>query len=102
MEQASNMNKRKGDWCQTFSGISMYPLDPRAEEIELADIAHGLALKTRFNGQCRDFYSVAEHSVRCADYLWTRYHDRTLMRVGLFHDSAESFLPDIPRPIKPY
>jgi hypothetical protein len=86
---------RKGDWIQTFTGVLFYPLDARAHEIRIADIAHSLSLQCRFAGHCRCFYSVAEHSVRVsravppADALW-----------GLLHDAAEAYLVDLPRPLK--
>ena len=51
------------DWIQTYSGKKFYPLDPRPEDIDIRDIAHALSLNCRFNGHCRCFYSVAEHSV---------------------------------------
>lgn len=91
----TDQDERKGDWCQTYTGVRFYPLDPRAEEVRIEDIAHHLALLTRFGGACRKFYSVAEHSVRvsfaCApqDALW-----------GLLHDAAEAYLIDVPRPLK--
>jgi len=86
---------RLGDWCQTFSGVQFWPLDPRPEEIRIEDIAHALSLKCRFNGHCRIFHSVAAHSVwvseKCdaPDALW-----------GLLHDAAEAYLVDMPRPVK--
>src|ERR1700693_75116 len=57
---------RKGDWIQTFTGRQFWPLDPRPEEVCIEDIAHGLSNECRFAGQCRSFYSVAQHSVLCA------------------------------------
>ena len=79
----------------TAGGRFVDLLDPRPETIHLDDIAHGLALTCRFVGQCRGFYSVAEHSVRVSrvcdplDALW-----------GLLHDADEAYLPDLPRPLK--
>ena len=60
---------RKGDWIQTYSAISFWPLDARAEEIEIADIAHSLSLQCRFAGHCEEFYSVAEHCCHIFDYV---------------------------------
>ena len=82
-------------WSQTYSGRLFFPLEPRPADIDIVDIAHSLALQCRFNGHCRPFYSVAEHSVRVsrilggAERLW-----------GLLHDAAEAYISDLPRPLK--
>jgi len=87
--------ERIGDWMQTRSGIRFYPFDPRPEEVHIEDIAAALSKICRFNGHCREFYSVAEHSVRVSricdpqDALW-----------GLLHDAAEAYVGDMVRPIK--
>ncbi len=89
--------QRVGDWIQTYTGLVMYPLDPRPEEICIEDIAHALSNLCRFTGHCREFYSVADHSVRVSyacdpqDALW-----------GLLHDAPEAYLADMSRPIKRY
>ena len=80
---------------QTFTGRKFWPLDPRAEEVSIVDIAHSLSNQCRYAGHCKDFYSVAQHSVLVSaicdpeDALW-----------GLLHDAAEAYLVDLPRPIK--
>ena len=82
-------------WIQTYTGRAFAPLSPRVADVDLVDIAHSLSLLSRFNGHCRVFYSVAEHSVRVShavpaqDALW-----------GLMHDAAEAYLSDLPRPVK--
>jgi len=82
-------------WIQTFTGRRVHPLDPNPDEIDLKDIAHALSLQCRFAGHCREFYSVAEHSVRVARAL-----PENLKRWGLLHDAAEAYLNDITRPVK--
>lgn len=99
---------RRGDWTQTFSGRQFWPLDPRADEVFVEDVAHALALQCRFGGACREFYSVAEHSVRVADEVARvmRTSGCAAPRVArvafaaLLHDAAEAYLVDVPRPIK--
>ena len=82
-------------WIQTFSGRQFWPLEPRPEDIDIRDVAHSLSMLCRFNGHCREFYSVAEHCVRVSgacpaeDALW-----------GLLHDLAEAYFGDFPRPVK--
>jgi hypothetical protein len=90
------VTERVGDWIQTFTGRQVYPLDLRPEEIDIADIAHSLSLQCRFNGHCRVHYSVAEHSVLIC---WAAKPEHKL--AALMHDSAEAYLCDIPRPLKP-
>ena len=86
---------RTGDWIQTFTRVIFYPLDPRPEEINIRDIAHALSNQCRFAGHCRQFYSVAEHSVRVARELPAH-----LQLWGLLHDASEAYLVDLPRPLK--
>lgn len=84
-------------WIQTFSGGKFHILDPQPSEILITDIGHALGMLCRFTGHVRRFYSVAEHSVLGSylvpkeDALWF-----------LMHDSSESFITDINRPLKHY
>jgi len=85
----------RGAWMTTQSGRQFYPYDPRPDEILIEDIAHGLSLLCRYNGQCSHFYSVAQHSVLASllvpkeDALW-----------ALLHDAAEAYIGDMIRPLK--
>jgi hypothetical protein len=85
------------DWIQTFTGRQFWPLDPRPEDVCIEDIAHALSMKCRYSGHSKIFYSVAEHSVHVSHYL-----PDGLKLWGLLHDSGEAYLPDVPRPIKPF
>lgn len=91
---------RKGDWMQTYSGGQFWPLDPRASEVNIQDIAHALSNKCRYNGHSQFFYGVAEHSVHIADWLHHNGHGPVIALWGLLHDAGEAYLPDIIRPIK--
>jgi uncharacterized protein len=91
----SSDDQRIGGWIETFTGVVFYPLDPRPEEICIEDVAHSLSLQCRFAGHCREFYSVAEHSVRVSREL-----PAELALWGLLHDAAEAYLVDLRRPIK--
>ncbi|MEM7765229.1 MAG: hypothetical protein AAF290_14275, partial [Pseudomonadota bacterium] len=87
----------RGNFISTYSGQRFYIEDPNVQDIPIFDIAHALSMKCRFNGHTKTFYSVAEHSVYVSEYvpaedaLW-----------GLLHDISEAFLPDVPRPVKPF
>ena len=92
---------RRGGSILTYSGIEFFPLDPRREEINLVDVAHSLSLKTRFTGHTRVFYSVAEHAVRVSRFLEEQSCLSVMEQfVGLHHDDAEAFLPDVATPLK--
>ncbi len=54
------MEQRKGIWQETYTG-RFYAIDPRSDEVNLLDIAHGLSQICRYTGQFKHFYSVAQH-----------------------------------------
>ncbi len=83
------------DWIQTFTGRRFHPLAPDPAEVDVADIAHSLSLLCRFNGHCRPFYSVADHSVRVSRLLPPEH-----ALAGLLHDAGEAYVSDLPRPVK--
>lgn len=90
--------ERRGDWIQTFSGKKFWPLDPRPEDVALADIAHALAMTCRFGGHTRSFYSVAQHCGIVSALVGDS--PERLCLPALLHDAAEAYLVDMPRPIK--
>ena len=92
------MSTRQGDWMQTYTGRQFWPVDPRAEEVEIVDIAHALSQMCRFAGHVRRFYSVAEHCVRVSRCIGE--HDRMLALAALLHDATEAYVVDVPRPLK--
>jgi uncharacterized protein len=92
---------RTGDWIALQSGTKWFIMDPHPEDVKIADIAHGLSLICRFGGHCKEFYSVAQHSVVVADILKdAEPFDYTLQMYGLVHDASEAFLGDVVRPLK--
>ena len=69
-------------------------VNPEASQIEIDDIAHGLAHTCRYAGQCNGFYSVAEHCVLVSQIV------PNAKLQALFHDVAEAFIGDMARPLK--
>jgi uncharacterized protein len=92
--------ERRGDWIQTFTGRQYWPLDPRADEVCLADIAHHLSMLCRYTGACARFYSVAEHSVHVSHVVEQAGARQEVVRYALMHDAAEAYCNDIARPVK--
>ena len=88
-------NEFGGHWITTYTGKKFHFLDPQPDEIDIIDIAHHLSLVCRFVGACREFYSVAEHSVRVAEIVPDEYKLHALL-----HDASEAYIPDLPRPEK--
>jgi hypothetical protein len=66
-----------------------------AADIDIVDIAHGLSLICRFNGQCKEFYSVAQHCLRVADLVPEKFK-----LTALLHDAAEAYVCDMTKPAK--
>jgi uncharacterized protein len=99
----------RGDgWIQTYSVGQFWPLDPRVEEVRIVDICHALSMLCRFTGHVREFYSVAEHSVRVSLEAERRAQEAGMppdavsyiAQWGLLHDASEAYLVDLARPVK--
>ncbi len=91
-------------WQRMLSGRRLDLLDPSPLDVEVEDIAHGLAFVARWNGQTRgDFpYSVAEHSLlveRIFTGLTARVEPRWQM-AALLHDAPEYVIGDMISPVK--
>ena len=92
-------NVRHGDYMLTAGGRQFWPLDPRADEVDIDDIATALSHQGRYNGHTRHFYSVAQHSTEMARWFMGR-RDFPMAREALLHDAAEAYVGDVIRPLK--
>ena len=96
--------KQPRAWQRMLSGRRLDLLDPTPLDIELEDIAHGLAFVARWNGQTTgDWpYSVAEHSL-LVEQLVTRIDPGFAPRwrlAALLHDAPEYVIGDMISPVK--
>ena len=91
-------------WQRMLSGRRLDLLDPTPVDIEIEDIAHGLAFVARWNGQTHgDFaYSVAEHSL-LVEILYGRISPNAPIKwrlAALLHDAPEYVIGDMISPVK--
>ena len=99
---AANTSPRA--WQRMLSGRRLDLLDPSPLDIEIEDIAHGLARVARWNGQTdgEHAFSVAEHSLlveRIAAELDPKL-DRRFRLAALIHDAPEYVIGDLISPFK--
>lgn len=91
-------------WQRMLSGRRLDLLDPTPVDIEIEDIAHGLAFVARWNGQTQgDFaYSVAEHSL-LVETIFGRISPSAPPKwrlAALLHDAPEYVIGDMISPVK--
>lgn len=75
-------------------------IDIKPSNITLEDIAHGLSYTCRFVGQCKHFYSVAQHSINCLKVADSFDYNKELKLYTLLHDASEAYICDMPSPLK--
>ena len=98
------MAKHPRAWQRMLSGRRLDLLDPTPMDIEIEDIAHGLAFVARWNGQTLgDYaYSVAEHSL-LVETLFGRIAPKAPAKwrlAALLHDAPEYVIGDMISPVK--
>ena len=86
----------------THMGKHFTPTTPDEAQIHINDISHALSLICRGNGHVVHFYSVAQHSVNCANEAKARGLSARVQLACLLHDASEAYLGDITRPVKPH
>jgi 5'-deoxynucleotidase YfbR-like HD superfamily hydrolase len=91
-------------WQRMLSGRRLDLLDPSPLDIEIADIAHGLARVARWNGQTNGthIFSVAQHTL-LVEAVMREHTPRVDVRVrlaALLHDAPEYVIGDMISPFK--
>jgi uncharacterized protein len=90
-------------WQRMLSGRRLDLLDPSPLDVEIEDIAHGLARVARWNGQTSGahIFSVAQHSLLVETIAHQRANlDRTSRLGVLLHDAPEYVIGDMISPFK--
>ncbi|MHB8953529.1 MAG: hypothetical protein ACYC4U_11215 [Pirellulaceae bacterium] len=92
----------RGPWIQTLDGRALHLLGPQPADIQVGTLATVLSRICRFNGHCRQFYSVAEHSWRVYQVVSGQTADPAIRLAALLHDAHEAYsgFGDVCRPAK--
>lgn len=91
-------------WQRMLSGRRLDLLNPSPLDVEIEDIAHGLARMARWNGQTTGIhaFSVAQHSLLVED-ITQQTHPQWPVKwqlMALLHDGAEYVIGDLISPFK--
>ena len=100
---ASSKNEQPRAWQRMLSGRRLDLLNPSPLDIEIEDIAHGLARVARWNGQTIGpaIFSVAQHSLLVeAIFSDDGKATRDEQMVALLHDAPEYVVGDMISPFK--
>ena len=99
----SNRSGRRA-WQRMLSGRRLDIIDPSPIDVEIADIAHGLARVARWNGQTKgpEIFSVAQHSllVEALVASGTPAPPARTRLAALLHDAPEYVIGDMISPFK--
>ncbi len=91
-------------WQRMLSGRRLDLLDPSPLDIEIEDIAHGLARVARWNGQTHGahIFSVAQHTLLVEAVLrqQTPRVDHRVRLAAMLHDAPEYVIGDMISPFK--
>ena len=100
----ANAAPRPRAWQRMLSGRRLDLLDPASADIEIEDIAHGLARVARWNGQTLGdhAFSVAQHALVVTDIAsaLAPAAERRWLLAALLHDAPEYVIGDLISPFK--
>lgn len=89
-------------WQRMLSGRRLDLIDPSPLDVEIEDIAHGLARVARWNGQTsgEHAFSVAQHSLIVEAVVAASENDPRWRMAALLHDGPEYVIGDMISPFK--
>lgn len=87
-------SRQDRSYLPTCSGKRFSLQAPDAAQIDIKDIAHGLAYQCCYNGQTSHFYSLAQHSLLVASLVPAQHR-----LAALLHDAAAAYFGDMVRPL---
>ena len=89
-------------WITAADGqrLHLHPADIAINSYSVATLAHHIAQINRFSGATSRPYSVAEHSLLCADIAREQGLDTEAQLAALVHDLHEAIIGDISAPMK--
>lgn len=73
-------------YLSTYTGKQIHLQTPSSSQIDIQDIAHGLAHQCCFNGQTHHFYSIAQHSLLVATLVPQQHR-----LAALLHDAVSAY-----------
>jgi 5'-deoxynucleotidase YfbR-like HD superfamily hydrolase len=103
-KKSSSSKPASRAWQRMLSGRRLDLLDPSPLDIEIEDIAHGLARVARWNGQTHGahIFSVAQHTLLVGAVLrqQTPRVDHSIRLAAMLHDAPEYVIGDMISPFK--
>lgn len=87
-------------YITTSSGVRVMCPGMRSSMVNMADIAHSLAMQVRYLGHVRLFYSVADHSILVSQLAEEYGEPLHVIRACFLHDAHEAYIGDFPSPFK--
>lgn len=103
-DESATAAPRPRAWQRMLSGRRLDLLDPSPDDIDIADIAHGLARVARWNGQTSGdhAFSVAEHALLVEEIAsdLNPHREASDALAVLLHDAPEYVIGDLISPFK--
>lgn len=70
------------------------------DDVDVTDIVYALSMICRFNGHCKKFFSVAQHSLLVYQISKEQEEPPEVQLCALLHDAQEAYVGDLPTPLK--